>query len=464
MKCKKMIMRIVIMVLSITIVWTTLLDQVEAGTFGDFEYQLMADGTGAEITGYTGDGGSVEIPAEVEGKPVVSIGIRAFQETGLTEVTIPDSVTTIGSSAFYCNRLTSVTISDSVIKIGNSAFRHNRLASVKIPNSVTTIGSDAFWNNRLRSVIIPNSVTTIENAAFYGNELTSVEIPDSITEIKFKVFGDNQLKSVTIPKSVAKIGQDAFCRNQLTSVNIPESVKTIEGTAFAENKLTAVIIPKEVKSINDTAFNDNQAHPANLTIRGEIGTAAETLATNNGYTFEPINVVEPEQHILIIDKEGQGTTEPTEGIHEFGKGTEVELKATPAGGWKFDKWVINGEKHEANITVTMNEDKTATAYFEKDDMDDNWTILPKKEDVSLDKSWNIRFNREFSIEEIDGIVIERDNKFIPVIVQLIPEDKRAVVTPTDPYLPGETYNLRIFLNNLNRYEMYFITETKDCKL
>ena len=156
----------------------------------------------------------------------------------VTDLTIPDSVTTIGDYAFqYCNSLTSITIPDSVTKIGNRAFWYcGSLTSVTIPNSVTTIGDYAFQHcSSLTSVTIPDSVTTIVDGAFYGcTSLTSVTIPDSVTSIGDGAFSRcKSLTSVTIPDSVTEIGVCAFywC-NSLTSITIPNSVTTIGYEAF----------------------------------------------------------------------------------------------------------------------------------------------------------------------------------------------------------------------------------------
>ena len=116
------------------------------------------------------------------------IAASAFYNcTGLTSVTIPNSVTSIDYSAFNsCTGLTSVTIGNNVTSIGNGAFREcSSLTSVTIGNGVTSIGSSAFSGcTGLTSVTIPNSVTSIGNYAFSScDSLTSVTIGSGVTSI-----------------------------------------------------------------------------------------------------------------------------------------------------------------------------------------------------------------------------------------------------------------------------------------
>ena len=117
--------------------------------------------------------------ASEDGRCLIIDGVlNSFAPAGLTEYTIPDSVTTIGDCAFAeCSSLTNVTIPDSVTTIGGYAFCDcTGLTSVTIPDSVTTIGNEAFsYCLSLTSVTIPDSVTTIGNSAFYYcSSLTSV--------------------------------------------------------------------------------------------------------------------------------------------------------------------------------------------------------------------------------------------------------------------------------------------------
>ncbi len=212
---------------------------------------------------YSGD---ITIPTEVTYNqrtyPVTSIGWRAFAGcTGLTSITIPNSVTSIGEKAFYsCTGLTSITIPNSVTSIGKYAFDGcTSLTSITIPNSVTSIGEKAFYScTGLTSVSIGNGVTSIGDYAFSGcTGLTSVTIGNSVTSIGEYAFEDCwRLTSVTIPNSVTSIGWDAFAGcTGLTSITIPNSVTSIGNCAFYGcTGLTSITIPNSVTSIGAGAF------------------------------------------------------------------------------------------------------------------------------------------------------------------------------------------------------------------
>ena len=150
------------------------------------------------ITGYTGNGGNITIPAEIGGIPVTVIanGIYIpnlqpytgiFENKNITNVVIPNSVTYIGSYAFRNNQLTGITIPNNVTYIGMRTFENNQLASITIPDSVNLIRENTFQNNKITSVTIPDSVTKIDSFAFENNPLTSITIGANV-EFQFSSF------------------------------------------------------------------------------------------------------------------------------------------------------------------------------------------------------------------------------------------------------------------------------------
>lgn len=216
----------------------------------------------------------------------------SFAPAGLTEYTIPDSVTSIAMGAFStCTELVSIHIPNSVTSIGEEAFSGcTSLTSIEIPSSVTSIEDAAFYGcSSLSSIEIPDSVNSIGEvvfvdcpkltaftgkyasadnrcliidgvlASFAPAGLTEYTIPDSVTTIGRGTFGDcTELTSIKIPNSVTLIEEGVFegCTG-LTSVKISDSVTSIGGLAFYGcSSLTTIDIPSSVTSIGNYAFSD----------------------------------------------------------------------------------------------------------------------------------------------------------------------------------------------------------------
>ena len=76
-----------------------------------------------------------------DGKTVIGVN-----DSDITHITLPDSVTSIGYGAFSrCSSLKSIHIPDSVTSIGYWAFyKCISLESIDIPDNVTSIGYSAF--------------------------------------------------------------------------------------------------------------------------------------------------------------------------------------------------------------------------------------------------------------------------------------------------------------------------------
>lgn len=153
---------------------------------------------------------SVELPNSITVIPM------AFVESGLTEIVIPESVTTIESMAFEnCKSLTSLTIPASVTTIGNLAFDGSGLTSIVIPDTVTTVGNRLFMNcGSLVSVTMPQAPW---RTCYNCPNLTTVTLTDGCANIGNEAFsGCTSLAEITIPGGVNLINKNAFSNSGLT--------------------------------------------------------------------------------------------------------------------------------------------------------------------------------------------------------------------------------------------------------
>lgn len=279
---------------------------------------------------------------------VTSIGGRAFCEcSSLTSVTIPNSVKSIGEYAFLgCSKMTSITIGNSVTSIGYMTFRNcYSLISVNIPNSVTLIGDWAFSDcSGLTSVIIGNSVTSIGDVAFRGcSGLTSITIPNSVSLIGKNTFsGCSKLISVTIPNSVTSMGDRIFygC-SSLTSVIIGSGLKTIGSSAFQScAKLTDVYCYAEnIPRTGSDVFKDSYIEYVTLYVPEISVTAYKAMEPWNGFgTIKAIG------DVPVIEKCATPTISFADGKLTFDcdtEGVEYVSSITPPSAFNSDNKTVS---------------------------------------------------------------------------------------------------------------------------
>ncbi len=113
----------------------------------------------------------------------------------------------------YRNQIKEVIIENGVTTVGRCAFSGYDLTNVTLPDSVTSIGEEAFFNNpNLKSVKLPASLTKIEDCAFSCcRSLADVTIPEGVMEIGQEAFAYcDSLTDITLPKSINVIGPWAF--------------------------------------------------------------------------------------------------------------------------------------------------------------------------------------------------------------------------------------------------------------
>lgn len=258
--------------------------------------------TTAKILKYTGTGGNIVIPSELDGVAVTAIGENAFEGTDtLTGVTIPDSVTNIGNDAFCdCLSLSSVTLPDNYVSIGSSAFYNcPELKNITIPENADIYEySDAFgyYYDGVYSYV---KVDGFKIKCAYGSSGYNYAVANGFD---YEVYGLNQEGDytyitrtatvnaydpetdsyydqeqrvativgytgtggdITIPDTLGgfevwHIGEAAFSGNAgITSVTFPENISTIGSRAFAEcSNLQKITLNFDNAEIMDKAFFD----------------------------------------------------------------------------------------------------------------------------------------------------------------------------------------------------------------
>ena len=240
------------------------LDGMKANAYSIFTHEVI-NGKVKIVRCDTAASGAVTVPASIDGKPVVSIGDRAFENCdGLTKITISDGVKYIGDYAFDgCTKVTSIEFPNSVRYIRGTFDDCRSLTSITIPRDVEITIRPIFRGcTSLKSINVDSASKhhTSENGVLFskdkseliaypaGKTDSSYVVPSGTKDIWFGAFSDcANLTSVTIPSSVTSIDSDAF-RNcsGLTSINVDKANKnysSVNGVLFNKSKTKLILYP-----------------------------------------------------------------------------------------------------------------------------------------------------------------------------------------------------------------------------
>ncbi len=248
----------------------------------DFTYSFNAKHQ-VTITGYTGSGGKVIIPSQIEGCSVTAIAKGAFQDNKyLTEVVVPDSVITIQGQAFKnCISLSDVHLSNNLHKIVTTTFNGCiGLKNINIPDSVVELKDNTFHDSPLSTLHIGKGLASVNTEAFYNGEynfdgqftgnrtIWNVSIDPENPNLKADgsciLSADGRqflaalgaLSSYVVPEGVETIAKGAFANlRSLTDIILPTSLREIGSHAFASTNLRSVSFEENLKKIGDYAFS-----------------------------------------------------------------------------------------------------------------------------------------------------------------------------------------------------------------
>lgn len=249
---------------------------------GDLNYRVNDDQVSVTVTGHVNGydaTGDLIIPESVSYQghnyTVTTIGEIAFLYCFyLTNLSIPNTVTTIEASAFaYCQGFTgNLVIPNSVTTVGYGAFQYcsGYDGDLIIGSSVTEIGDYAFnsCDGMTGTLYIPSNVQSLGGNSFGYCAFSGIEVDpensvyDSRNDCNAIIeTSTNELltgcKNTVIPNTVTSIGYCAFRGIEgLTSIEIPDSVVSIGDNAFALCfDLTGdLVIPNSVETIGESAF------------------------------------------------------------------------------------------------------------------------------------------------------------------------------------------------------------------
>lgn len=188
--------------------------------------------------------GAYTIPASVNGKKIDQIWTSGFEgASGLTGITIPDSIGRLGTAAFEGTGLTHVTIPDTVQQVDPAVFQNcTKLVSVKLPAGLAEIDQYMFANCiSLQHVDMPDSITKINIYAFHNcTSLTSLALPKNLSSLSVGCFDKCiNLQHVVVPPSVISFPKD--------DLGVYNPFKYSPVTVYVEKRSTA-----------DKFFSNNQ--------------------------------------------------------------------------------------------------------------------------------------------------------------------------------------------------------------
>ena len=286
--------------------------------------------TSIEKSAFSGCSGLTSV---IIGNGVKSIGANAFSGcSSLTSVTFGNSIKSVGESAFSkCNSLAVVNISSLLdwcninfadsysnpLSFANNLYDDKKLITdLVIPDSVTSIGKYAFYNyTSLKSVTFHNNITSIGNSSFYGcSGLTSIEIPDSITTIGESAFSGCDLSNPVLFKGSAPSMADSTFKNSIEFYIYSANKNSWTFPKYTGNRVWIIDIPDDVSDLDEN-YRNSQGILFTLNEDGSATVGNDSSTDNNSLLRDFFHILIPE----YVIKDGKKYPVTTIGHKAFSK-------------------------------------------------------------------------------------------------------------------------------------------------
>ncbi len=203
------------------------------------EFEYVDYEGGIAITGYNGKGGVVTIPAEIDGKKVVAID-KIEDRNDITKLILPEGLTELCRAALVnMSNLKEIVLPKTLKKIGFEALAFTGITSITIPESVTEIGNGAFNGSQLKSLHIPKNAKLSGSIIAYSTTIKKITVDSahptyaadgkylySKTGVAVDYAGGLTDKRIVIPNYIKNIMHYCFINNQYIETVITH--KTLE--------------------------------------------------------------------------------------------------------------------------------------------------------------------------------------------------------------------------------------------
>ena len=366
--------------------------------FTYYGYSLTISGNGAmkDFTAGTAPWYNVGTVYNLDIQPgVTTIGNYAFYNVSglMSDLIIPNTVTSIGASAFEnCSYMwafnnSKVVIPNSVVSIGSYAFKNccfgifdvdnanpsytsddgvlfdkgkttlisclsAKSGDYIVPNTITSIENYACYNCCLSSVTIPNSVTSIGDYAFYQKDgssgyhpgLTLVSLSDGLTRIGYAAFEYCKFNYIRLPKSLTSLASHAFgnCSNLKTVDVDRDTPLAITSDVFAGMNLSqcTLIVPSGKTALYKAAdvWKNFGTFVERVPITGVTLNRTSATITGVGLTLQLTATIAPTnatfQNIIWTSSNPKVATVSDSGlVTSIATGTVIITVTTQDGGY-----------------------------------------------------------------------------------------------------------------------------------
>lgn len=205
-----------------------------------------------------------------------------YQCTSLSTISLPSTLTTVGDKVFMDSGLTALpTGLHAGISLGQYVFSNTKMTDITIPDGMTSIPESMFNGCKLLTRVDLNDVTTLSSSAFLNCSLLETLVSDNLEIMGISAFEGTKLPGVNLTK-VTTVGNRSFYNcYSLTSVTLPAAATLGDEVFYGDKTLTTVDLGSGVTAIGNNLFRGCTSLTS-LTVRATVVPSLNTTLSNYG--------------------------------------------------------------------------------------------------------------------------------------------------------------------------------------